>query len=136
MKRSTAINYARVVARRVHAVNGLLGTPLCDSEAARIRRIWVFGSTVKGSENPNDLDLLIEVDRAGRYRSARQARVDKRYLHAHGMRFAPCSIEYTLKWLTRGMKMVSRHTTHNEGAKLDVKVLIYPRWDMAEAEFA
>ena len=136
MKRVTAIRYAREIARRVHSVNGLLSTPLCEHEAARIRRIWVFGSAAKGSDTPNDLDILIEIDRAGRYRRACQAKTDKRYLHAHGMRFAPSSTDYALKWLTKGMKKVSRHTTLNEGAKLDVKVLIYPRWDMLDDEFA
>ena len=133
MKLETAFRYAHEIAGRVHAVNGLLSTPLCEHEASRIKRIWVFGSTVKGSTAPNDLDILIEISSAGRYRNWKQGKLDKRYLRAHGMRFAARSDEYTLKWLTKGMKKVSRHTTNSEGAELDVKVLIYPRMDLPES---
>ena len=132
MKLATAKKYAREVARRLHAVNGLLATPLCNREAARISRVWVFGSTVKGSQDPNDLDLLIEIRPVGRIFRAKQARTDRALLRRIGVRLAPCSVEYGLKWLTKGMKMVSRHRTDVETAELDVKVLIYPRWEMRQ----
>jgi predicted nucleotidyltransferase len=132
MKLATANKYAREVARRLHSVNGLLATPLCNSEAARISRVWVFGSTVKGSQNPNDLDLLIEIRPVGRRFKAKQARPDRALLRRMGVRLAPSSVEYGLKWLTKGMKMVSRHRTDVETAELDVKVLIYPRWEMTQ----
>lgn len=61
MKRETAIKYAREIARRAQSVNGLLATPGCSYEAVRIKRMWIFGSTVKGKTDPNDLDLLIEM---------------------------------------------------------------------------
>lgn len=127
MKLETAQRYAAEVAKRVRGVNGVLATPLCDSEAVRIRRIYVFGSTVKGSQHPNDLDLLIDIDECGRRFGWEQARVDKRYYRSCGIRCAPSSVEYALKWLTRGMKKVSRHVARAEGIKIDVKVEIYPR---------
>lgn len=130
MKLETCHRYAREIARRVHSVNGLLATPLCNREAARIHAIWVFGSTVKGSQNPNDLDILIDLRPVGRRRSWKQGSLDRRAFRNHGFRRAPCSCEYALKWLTRGMRKVSRHTTYSEYANLDVKVMIYPRWDM------
>lgn len=130
MKRATALKYCQEISRRVHGANGLLATPLCSHEAARISRIWVFGSTAKGSESPNDLDLLIEINNAGRYRTWRQTRIDKRYERSYGMKSSPDSTQYALKWLTKGMKMVSRHTTHSESAELDVKTLVYPRYEM------
>lgn len=131
MKRATALRYANEVARRVHSVNGLLATPHCSREAARISRIWVFGSTVKGSERPNDLDLLIEINGVGLFRGVKNgAKLDKTCFRSYGIRSGLDATDYALKWLTKGMKMVSRHTTNNEGAKLDVKVLLYPRNDL------
>ena len=130
MKRATALRYSIEIARRVHAVNGLLGTPLCDFEFVRIKRIWIFGSTAKGSQEPNDLDVLIDFVECGRHRTWRQTKVDKRYFHNYGIKFAPDSSYECLKWLSKGMKMVSRHNLRNEGAAIDFKKLIYPRYDM------
>lgn len=131
MKRKTALKYAREIARRVHEINGLLATPLCQYEAMRISRMWVFGSTVKGKQNPNDLDLLIEMTECGRSRSAAQTTADKRNLR-RGFRFAPSSRSYALKWLTRGMKLVSRHDSVADGGKVGLQVLIYPRYDIPD----
>lgn len=128
MKRERAIRYAREVARRVHAINGLLATPLCLFEAVRIRRIWVFGSTAKGSESPNDLDLLIDLDPCGRRITWRQGRMDKEYYRRYGIKVPQSSEVDALKWLTKGMRQVSRHTTKSEQIEIDVKLEIYPRW--------
>jgi predicted nucleotidyltransferase len=130
LKRAVAIRYANEVARRLHSVNGVLATPVCGSEAVRFKRVWVFGSTVKGSETPNDLDLLIDVELCGRQYSWRQTRLDKRELRTYGFRVAPDSIDYALKWLTRGMRKVSRHVARWEVAPIDVRVLLYPRNDL------
>ena len=134
MKRATALRYAVEIARRVHAVNGLLATPLCDFEAQRISRIWVFGSTAKGSQNPNDLDILIEMRHCGRHRTWKQGKLDKPMYRAGGYRLAACSHQEALKWLTKGMRLVSRHTTESEGLfrknLIDVKKMIYPRYEL------
>jgi predicted nucleotidyltransferase len=127
MKRATALRYAHELARRVHSVNGVLATPLMRNEAVRISRIWVFGSTVKGAENPNDLDVLIEAKACGKFRRCCHVTYDRDYFRRFGVRVAGCSRWYMLKWLTRGMKNVSRHFTDVEGVEIDVKVLIYPR---------
>jgi hypothetical protein len=131
MKLATALRYANEVARRVQSVNGLLATPLCSHEAVRIKRIWVFGSTVKGSQAPNDLDLLIDLEEVGRRYSFRRARVDRQYFRRYGCRRSPPARADALKWLTKGMKMVSRHCLDSECADIDKKVLIYPRNDLA-----
>lgn len=131
MRRATALRYAREIARRLHEVNGVLATPLCQREAVRIKRVWVFGSTAKGAENPNDLDVMIELDcQVGRHRSWRQARIDKQYKRRHGWRVAPSQRQYFLKWLTKGMRGVSRHCLDDDVVQLDVKTLIYPRYDL------
>lgn len=130
MKRTTALKYAQEIARRVHAVNGLLATPLCNKEAARIQRIWVFGSTAKGSQAPNDLDLLIDIREVGRHRTWRQGAINKQYLRSYSIPVARSTTEEALKWLTKNMRMVSRHTTQSERVEIDVKKMIYPRYEM------
>lgn len=129
MKIETAIKYANDIAARIQSVNGLLATPLCGNEAVRIRRVWIFGSTVKGSANPNDLDVLIDMSVAGRHFTRRTMPVDKQYLRTYGMKITYCSEWYALKWLTKGMRNVSRHRLSDDQAELDVKVLLYPRND-------
>lgn len=131
MKRATALRYAAEIARRVHSVNGLLATPNCSREAMRIRRVWVFGSTVKGAESPNDLDVLIEADEAGRYTPWCLGRkLDHEHARRCGFDSLPSSQHTLLLWLTRGMRNVSRHLTSREAVEIDVKRLIYPRWDI------
>ena len=131
MKRATAIRYSVEVARRLHSINGLLATPICRNEFVKISRVWVFGSTAKGSQNPNDLDLMIEIKECGRHKTWRQSTVDKRYHRSYGIRAAPESRDYALKWLTKGMKLVSRHCTDSDPVVLDVKTMIYPRFELA-----
>lgn len=39
-----------------------------------------------------------------------------------------------LKWLTKGMRGVSRHCRDTDGVVLDVQTLIYPRYDLEPTE--
>lgn len=132
LKLKTALKNADEIARRIRSVNGLLATPLCDYEAVRISRVWVFGSTVKGSQNPNDLDLLIECKRVGKRRTWKQGKLDTRYMRSYGIRRAISAHDTAFMWMTKGMKMVSRHDVESEGVDIDVKVLIYPRNDLTK----
>lgn len=131
MKRATAIKYSIEVAKRLHSINGILSTPVCRNEFVKISRVWVFGSTAKGSQNPNDLDLMIEIKECGRRKTWRQTSINKRFYRSCGVRTAPDSREYALKWLTKGMKLVSRHCSDSDSVVLDVKTLIYPRFELA-----
>lgn len=131
MRKETALRYAAEITARVRRVNGLLATPLCDKEAVRIRRVWVFGSTVKGSAAPNDLDVLLDLAPVGRYRNWKQGKLDRRRARAFGVRLALCSRDEAYKWLTKGMRKVSRHDYEAErGLHLYPLVLIYPRNDL------
>jgi hypothetical protein len=129
---ATALRYAHEVSRRVREVNGLLATPLCGDEAVRISRVWVFGSTIKGSLAPNDLDLLIDLREVGRRFTAEQTRVDRVRLRAHGLWLAPPARSEALKWITKNMRNVSRHCRDSEFAVIDKLVMIYPRNDLAD----
>lgn len=65
MKRETAIKNVNTIAARLKNISGLIGTPNTDHECFKVRAAYVFGSTVKGSINPNDLvssDSAIESD--------------------------------------------------------------------------
>lgn len=131
MKRTTALRYADEIAARVRSVNGLLATPLANREAVRISRVWVFGSTVKGSQAPNDLDLLIESKEVGRVRTWKQGKLDRRFLHMFRTRRAISARDEAYKWLTKGMKKVSRHCSDAEkGIDLRPLVMLYPRNDL------
>ena len=132
MKRATALKHAEEISRRIRSVNGILATPNCTFPALRIRRAWVFGSTVKGSDAPNDLDILLDITVAGKYRRwKRGMKLNKRYARSYGVLLCPDSETYALMWLTNGMKKVSRHVLQSEPRLLEMigndKRMIYPK---------
>jgi hypothetical protein len=130
MKRDVALRYAELIHRRLKSVNGLLATPLCNFEAVRFRRVWIFGSTVKGSQEPNDLDVLIESYVAGRRRSWQQGTFDKIWKRRHGLMFAKFAGAEAFKWLTAGMRKVSPHSFGIDMHVAYPRVMIYPRFDI------
>lgn len=130
MKRDVALRYAEMIHRRLKLVNGLLATPLCNFEAVRFRRVWIFGSTVKGSQDPNDLDVLIEWEVAGRHRTWRQGALDKTWKRRHGLRFAKFAEDEAKKWLKAGMRKVSCHSYSFDQYVAYPRVMIYPRFDI------
>lgn len=145
MKLKTALKNAFLIADRVKAVNGLIATPLCEFPGMKIRRMWVFGSTVKGSQNPNDLDLLIEMKETakgrGWWENKNLVRLDKRAARRYGFRNPICSTHEVMVWLTKGTQKTSRHVFRDKEdyqcdpetgwiARIDKKVMIYPRNDL------
>lgn len=84
MKIDLAERYVQRIVDRCKSVNGLLATPLCDVEAVRIHQVWIFGSTVKGLQEPNDLDVMISYDLVGRRRSWKQGKLDLRAYRSWG----------------------------------------------------
>lgn len=131
MKLATAQKNALEIHRRLRSVGGLIGTPNTGSEAVQIKCVWVFGSTVKGKLNPNDLDILVEGTTVGRrYLSFRNqcGRYSKRGI---GRLFAKCPIDRASKWMRGGMKMVSLHWACYDSVQPDVKIMLYPRNDFA-----
>ena len=65
MKLETALRHAAEIARRLESVNGLIPTPRGEREFYLVKKAWVFGSTIKGSDAPNDLGGLLFAERAG-----------------------------------------------------------------------
>lgn len=87
---------------------------------------------MKGAANPNDLDLLIEAREVGAYtrwtRGRKQCPASQRPIA--GLRLMPSAEHHMLVWLSRGMHKVSRHLTREERIEIDVKRMIYPRWEL------
>ena len=69
MKRETALRYAKELSEKMKECNGVIQTPGTSREAVKILKLWVFGSTVRGSQTPNNLDLLIHWEEMGEKKS-------------------------------------------------------------------
>lgn len=146
MKLYTSVKNAIKVADRIKSVNGLLGTPHCDYEAVRISAAWVFGSTVKGSQSPNDTDILIQLKPVGRYQctgamghrdhskgqhcNAKREPKSTQYL---GLIFQRCAEREALIFIRKHIQRVSLHfyqVDNQVGDINDTKIMIYPRNDL------
>lgn len=135
MKLSTSIRNAMTVAERIKRCNGLIGTPEAITEAFRIKRAWVFGSTAKGNPNPNDTDILIEGGRVGRF-NPRRAKKQPKSKSRMGIRYRVESIEVACAYLVGNLKMIRLHdimVDGNLGDIPDTKIMIYPRNDLPKA---
>lgn len=140
MKRHTAEKNLKTVIQRLHKINGVLATPLHNWDAVRTKRAWLFGSFAKGKDEPNDLDIFVEViacrrdyrDYIGLNNRLRGCyKLDKAYRRSYGMVRAIRSDEAFVKWVRKDMKKVSIHIVGNDVCfdHLDKKILIYPRCD-------
>lgn len=132
MKLATAQKNAMEIHRRIQSVAGCLATPQCRREAVRISRVWVFGSTVKGSLAPNDLDLLVEIRPVGRSYRHKGRRIDRDYYRRFRIRAAVDEVQVALRWVKAGMRHISLHRTDVEEVAIDHKVMLYPRNDFAK----
>lgn len=47
--------------QRIKNINGIFATPHENDEYLKIKKVWLFGSLAKGSEDPNDVDIFIEL---------------------------------------------------------------------------
>lgn len=110
------------------AIGGLLETPRGQRSHIRFLKVEVFGSTVKGALEPNDLDLLIATEATGVNRSWKEVGFDPAYLRATGVHTPRDSKEEAYKWLTKGMRNVSRHDAAIEMIRIDKKIEIYPKY--------
>ena len=126
MKRQTSIRNAKSVAAAIKKCNGIIGTPEAVYDAFKIKAAWVFGSTIKGKENPNDTDILIEAYSVGRCRYHNAKRSKARSFYKMD------STEAALRHLRGSMKMVRFHFEKIDGSIAYPRVMIYPRMDLKE----
>ena len=132
MKLKSAINKAHKVAERLKSTHGLIYTPLHEYEAIRVKRAWLFGSTSKLKEEPNDVDILVEMVGIDRYKYGVRGSyiIDKEYLRRYGMRIPKDSMVVASKFLKNRLHHVNVHATDWVSFDPDVKILIYPRNDL------
>ena len=129
MKRETSIRNALKVAERIKRCNGLIGTPDASYEALRIKRAWLFGSTVKGKLNPGDTDILLECVAVGWF-NLKNAKLEPKGRRSSGYRYKLNAIDEGRYYLRSGLKMVRFHDLHIDGNFGDIaktKIMIYPK---------
>jgi hypothetical protein len=134
MRRKLALTYANRIARRLCRLGGIVSTPEAfPGDAFVVTAAWVFGSTAKGSQHPNDLDILLlgRVYRpeGKRRENAKMARAGMscRYILKRDCR------DEALRSLKAGMRMVRFHDAAWDGPLGDIwqtKIMIYPRMDL------
>ena len=93
-----------------------------------MKKTRVFGSTIKGSIAPNDLDVLLFAENAGARQKWQVVGFAPYYYIAHGMRQTRHTSREAKMWLLKGMQMISSHDTESEATIFDAKVEIYPRF--------
>ena len=129
MKRETAIHHALVVAQRLRDVTGIIATPAAGRPYVRVRRAWLFGSTVMRKERPNDVDILLDIVAVGDFRrpGCGGACLDKRQLRRYGVHLPRNACEEAMRWLRGGLRMVRLHDFQIDGEIATPRVMIYPR---------
>jgi hypothetical protein len=133
MQRKTAIKNAMTVTSRLRKCCGLIGTSGATTDCMKVRRAWIFGSTAKGSEAPNDLDVLLECYSVGKWRP-KQARMLR---GRDGARYKMSGFRVLSNYLSAGMKMIRIHSYDIDGGFGDIpqtKIMIYPRNDFFSQE--
>ena len=123
MKRETALRIAEEIAAKLQACNGVVDTPTARWPQVLVSELWMFGSTVKGAERPNDLDLLWEAKVLGEFRRPGEggAELDMRRYRRYGISTAKEPFEEARRVLVGGRKMVRLHFKGIDGD------LAYPR---------
>jgi predicted nucleotidyltransferase len=135
MKRTTAIQTIREITHKLFECNGLIETPGCSSAHYKIQELWLFGSTAKGSQTPNDIDLLYIGDSVGPYRRVGtdpSIELDKDYLRRYGIaRTKPSNIA-AFHLLIGKKKMVRMHSFEVEEDLAHPRILLFPTCELDE----
>lgn len=142
MRKEIAFKNVLIIANRIKSVNGLIGTPANRFECFKIRRAYVFGSTVKGSPLPNDIDILIEGNGCGLRYTAKKisnpgnndsirygAKTDREYLRRYGIRISKESHHTAYRFIKGNFKKISIHDFSVDGEIAHPRIMIYPRND-------
>lgn len=121
MKLKLAICYAKRIHEKLNNLTeGTLELEGCEYKKIKVEKVWVFGSAIKGSLFPNDLDLLIKSTNF-------DLTPFQERLHAKN------STNEFFKWLSKGMKKVSRHDWMDEITSIDKLVEIWPNFELDES---
>ena len=130
MKRETALRIAEEIAAKLQACNGIVDTPTAGRPQVLVSELWMFGSTVKGAERPNDLDLLWDVKAIGEYRDPGKdgAELDREHARRYGYWLSKDPFTEARRVLVGGRKMVRLHFKGIDG------YLAYPRMLLFQME--
>lgn len=149
MKRQTALRNLDKIIQKVRSINGIYPTPLCDFDFVKVQRMWVFGSVAKGSMEPDDLDIFIELYGHGLSWDQPRLKAKRKVFRkgsdlgvfTHGsykkgrvrnhIELPPNALKEFEQWLTKGTKKTSIHIVGHDNIfdRLDCKYLVYPRND-------
>lgn len=116
MKRKTALKNLSTIIERLNICNGKFNLDGYDFEGLTVKKAYVFGSLVKMSDFPNDIDILIDYERFGKFHAGRYLRglvIENRVFIN----------------LRKGMKMIRFHDFRIDGNYNDIpdtKVMIFP----------
>lgn len=139
MRLKTAIRHALTVAERLHAINGIIQTPECGHECMRVKRAWLFGSTARHRENPNDVDIIMEtilcrpIKKTGIRRgkkSKQTAKVDRIYKRSTGIWLPKETHREGLRYLRGNMRMIRFHDFNIDKNFAAGRIMLYPRNDL------
>lgn len=144
MKLKTAINNAMKVQYAIKKCNGLIGTLGTEYECVKIKKAFIFGSTVKLKPEPNDLDVIVEFSFCGRRFGVTRihnnkdgypyigAKIDKNWKRRFNYKFPADSYNAALRYMAGGMKMIRIHNWEFDERFADPKIMIYPRDDLSK----
>lgn len=129
MKRERALRYCREIHDQLVLAGGMLHTPNYSHEHVLFKKVWLFGSTAKGSLSPRDVDILYHIELIGpNFRRNTELVMDTRVSKQRfwGGDYPMQTSEAAYKWLRRRRPMVSLHSTEYERAIFPDKIQIYP----------
>lgn len=127
MKRELAIRKLQRIIDKLYENDGVIETPGCSHPAMKIVNAWLFGSLLKGSENPGDVDILLEAKVIGEYRPWHVlGEYDREYYRRHGVKISRPTEYVYKKYLRQRIPLVSLHDLFNDDKVAHPRALIYP----------
>ena len=127
MKRETAVATAKEVVARLQSCRGVIDTPAASRPKVVVRELWLFGSTLKGAERPNDLDLLWSTELLGEYRMPGEggAELDTVMNRRYGYVSAKDPFAEARRVLVGNRKMVRLHDKGIDGSVAYPRLLLF-----------
>jgi len=125
LSRIKAFKYAKTIHERLKSIDGVFLGIDSDFRYKIVTNVWVFGSMAKGSQNPNDLDILENyVLLSSRLKLFRSWRND-RWINIKNQIDNQFS-----KFIKDGLNQISLHDMDDNCLVKDHKIEIYPKFKL------